>query len=343
MSVQTLPFMHVGITYERIDDGIKLHQKEFALALKPVKIERSRNPDSPLDAAETTSLRGALGGLLYLTYTRPDLSADVVLLQSRVTKATIADLRQANSIIRRAQQHSDRGLYFRKLAAPLCLMAIADSSFSTKSTSYAVEGTMSVLKSAPEVLTPDTKSAKVWAGQCHLLCHHSGKAKRISHSTSHAESLAAYSTLSTTEQVAERLTELTAPHSPSVDELIQMSSRGDYELPVHHFTDCMDLVELATGLKGCPQDRSQRLIILSIRERRMLGKTRSTNHLQTSDMPANSLTKHDPSDPQMDTLLSTGVLQFRHATVHRPSSSSAAETYDEDDLLNYRDAAPQHP
>jgi len=146
MSVQTLPFMHVGITYERIDDGIKLHQKDFALALKPVKIERSRSPDSPLDAAETTSLRGALGGLLYLTYTRPDLSADVVLLQSRVTKATIADLRQANSIIRRAQQHSDRGLHFRKWATPLCLMAIAGSSFSTKSISYAVEGTMSVLK-----------------------------------------------------------------------------------------------------------------------------------------------------------------------------------------------------
>ena len=99
----------------------------------------------------------------------------------------------------------------------------------------------------------------------------------------------------------------------------------------------MDLVELATGLRGCPQDRSQRLIILSIRERRMLGKTRSTDYLQTSDMPANSLTKHDPSDPQMDTLLSTGVLQFRRAAVHRPSSRSATEDCDEDDLLRYVD------
>ena len=338
LSVQTLPFMHVGITYERLPDGgLRLHQKEFAQALKLVKIDRSRQPDSPLDAAETTTLRGALGGLLYLTYTRPDISADVVLLQSKVTKATIADLRQANSIIRRAQQHSSRGMYFRKLQTPLCLMAIADASFSTKNTSYAVEGTLSVLKTAPVGLTPGTQSAKVWSGQCHVLAHHSGKAKRVSHSTSHAETLSAYSTLSTTEQVAERYTELTAPHVPSVDELIQMSSRGSYELPVHHFTDCMDLVELATGLRGCPQDRSQRLIVLSIRERRLLGKTSSTNHLQTQDMVANSLTKHDPSDMQMATLLSSGLLAFSHATVHRPVTR-VTEDYDEADLLSFRDS-----
>ena len=260
-----------------------------------------------------------------------------MLLQSKVTKATIADLRQANSIIRRAQQHSSRGMYFRKLQPPLCLMAIADASFSTKNTSYAVEGTLSVLKTAPVGLTPGTQSAKVWSGQCHVLAHHSGKAKRVSHSTSHAETLSAYSTLSTTEQVAERYTELTAPHVPSVDELIQMSSRGSYELPVHHFTDCMDLVELATGLRGCPQDRSQRLIVLSIRERRLLGKTSSTNHLQTQDMVANSLTKHDPSDMQMATLLSSGLLAFSHATVHRPVTR-VTEDYDEADLLSYRDS-----
>ena len=338
MSVQTLPFMHVGITYERLQEGgLKLHQKEFAQALKIVKIDRGRKEDSPLDPAETTTLRGALGGLLYLTYTRPDISADVVMLQSKVTKATIADLKQANAIIRRAQQHSGRGLFFRKLQPPLCLMAIADASFSTKNTSYAVEGTLSVLKSAPTGLKPGNQSAKVWSGQCHVLSHHSGKAKRVSHSTSHAETLSAYSTLSTTEQVAERFTELTAPHVPTVDELIQMSSRGSYELPVHHFTDCMDLVELATGIRGCPQDRSQRLIVLSIRERRLLGKTSSTNHLQTQDMVANSLTKHDPSDMQMAQLLSSGHLVFSHATVHRPVTR-VTEDYDEADLLHYRDS-----
>ena len=106
---------------------------------------------------------------------------------------------------------------------------------------------------------------------------------------------------------------------------------------MHQFTDCMDLVERATGLRGCPQDRSQRLIVLSIRERRLLGKTCSTNHLQTQDMVANSLTKHDPSDTQMATLLSSGLLAFSHATLHRPVKR-AMEDYDEADLLRYRDS-----
>ena len=343
--MQTLPFEHVGVTFERDKSGLKLHQREFALALKPVSIERGRAPDSPLTPAELTTLRGALGGLLYLTYTRPDLSADVVLLQSKITKATIAELRQCNTVVRRAHQNAGRGLFFPKLHPPLCLMAIADASFSTKSTSYAVEGTLTVLRTAPSNLQTGTQSAKAWSGPCHVLAHHSGKAKRVSHSTSHAETLAAYSTLSTTEQAAERFTELTAPKKSSVDDLIDMSSRGLYDMPVHHFTDCFDLVELATGSRGCPQDRSQRLIILSIRERRLLGKTQSTNHLQTQDMPCNALTKSDPADRQLAKLLESGMLVFEHATVHRPVQH-VTEDYDEADLLSYNDdtsAAQKRP
>jgi len=301
-----------------------------------VRVAKGRDNDEPLGPADTTALRGALGGLLYLTYTRPDLSADVVLLQTKVNRATVADLRAANSIIRRAQSYSTRGLYFRRLQPPLCIMAIADSSFSTSKTSYAVEGTMTVLKSAPQNLVVGVQPASRWSGQCHVLCHHSGRAKRVSHSTSHAESLAAYATLTAAEQLAERLTELAAPRGLGLDELISMSSRGAYDLPIHHCTDCNDLVELAVGARGCPQDRSQRLIVLSIRERRLIGKTASTTHLSTSDMICNALTKHDPSDPQMATLLASGELVFKHTCVHRPVSRTT-QNYDEDDLVEYSD------
>ena len=51
-----------------------------------------------------------LGGLLYLTYTRPDISAEVVLLQTKINVATVAELRQCNATIKRAHSGSSLGL-----------------------------------------------------------------------------------------------------------------------------------------------------------------------------------------------------------------------------------------
>ena len=49
---------------------------------------------------------------------------------------------------------------------------------------------------------------------------------------------------------------------------------GQYVVPVDAYTDCLDLLELTTGLKGVPQDRHQRLAILALREKRLAGRIR---------------------------------------------------------------------
>jgi len=338
LSRQLPPFQHVGLTIERLaDGGYKLHQSEFAKALKIIRIDRGRSNEEALNPSETTQLRGALGGLLYLTYTRPDISADVVMLQTRVNQALISDLRKANAIIRRAWQNPDFGLCYPKLEGPVSILAVSDASFSTKSTSYAIEGTAVFLR--PRL--PDnvgTASASAFSSYVHMLAHHSGKAKRISHSTSHAESLAHYSVLTQAEQVAERFTECNAPWHPTLDEMINISSQGKYDMPIDSVTDCLDLMELITGSKGCPQDRGQRLIVLSLRERRLLGKTRSCSHCVTTDMVCNSLTKHDDS-AQLRDVLTTGYLKFSQMLQHRPMSDQARKHfskhgYEESTLLN---------
>ena len=60
--------------------------------------------------AELTSFRSVLGGLLWLTATPLDLVADVCTLQAQVTRATIAHLRQANNVVRRAMSEIGQGL-----------------------------------------------------------------------------------------------------------------------------------------------------------------------------------------------------------------------------------------
>ena len=81
-----------------------------------------------------------------------------------------------------------------------------------------------------------------------------------------------------------------------------------FDLPIDALTDCRDLYELTTGAKGVPQDRTQRLLALSLRERRHSNRMRSLGWMNTTDMPSNGLTKYQPSDVALVRLLDTGKL-----------------------------------
>ena len=48
--------------------------------------------------------------------------------------------------------------------------------------------------------------------------------------------------------------------------LIQIQENGKWCSPIDHCTDCRDLFQLVVGEKGVPQDRYQRLYVLSLRE-----------------------------------------------------------------------------
>ena len=93
MSRQTLPFQHVGCTYSRLSDrGLSISQKAFAESIQLIVVDKS-NDERAVTSAEQTSLRAALGALLYLCLTRIDLLADVVLLQTKICCATVGDLK----------------------------------------------------------------------------------------------------------------------------------------------------------------------------------------------------------------------------------------------------------
>ena len=156
----------------------------------------------------------------------------------------------------------------------------------------------------------------------------------MSHSTSHAESLACYSSLQHAEVVASRLTEAWWPGvtPPTVEQMIAIEDRGTFTVQVMSLTDCLDLLELISGARGVPQDKGQRLIILSLRERRILRKTVGHGHIDTRDMLANALTKRVSDCPQLGELLTSGILRFTH-TLNYIGAPSHVEPYDEDTLL----------
>ena len=62
-------------------------------------------------------------------------------------------------------------------------------------------------------------------------------------------------------------------------------------VPVDHVTDCMDLFELVTNVKGLSNDKAQRLAILALREDRITRRIRNFIHIPTKAMLADGLTK----------------------------------------------------
>ena len=348
VSRQVMPFVHIGVEYNQLPcGGYHLHQSKFCAAIRLVQIERSSPSDALLGPKEISQFRSILGALLYLCVTRADIAVDIVLLASKISHATFADLRAASSLVKRAQGHPTRGLVYPKITGPMSVFSISDASFSTSSTSYAVEGNVVLLMPQHPMLS-DRKfkefNASVLSGPCHLLVAQAKKAKRVSHSTSHAESLSMYSCLGLSETVAMRFTETVYPgfRPPSLQELIELESFGRFELPVISCTDCHDLVDLLTGQKGTPQDKSQRLIILSLRERRLLGKTSGTIWQDTQDMCANALTKRCNSS-NLDSILETGHLVLSHRSKFYPAPRLPRNfEYDEVDLLKGEVSLQRH-
>lgn len=88
-----------------------IDQQEFIDNMKVMDFkDLGDDQNRPLTPAETSTLRSILGGLLWIIATRLDLVADVGILQSRVTKATVQDLHLANAIVKKAKMAQYRGV-----------------------------------------------------------------------------------------------------------------------------------------------------------------------------------------------------------------------------------------
>lgn len=96
---------------------------------------------------------------------------------------------------------------------------------------------------------------------------------------------------------------------------------------IYHITDCHDLVDLVVGHRGTPQDRSQRLIILSLHERRLLRKTAVVMWCDTRGMVANAMTKVVVSHAILHEVLDTGIVKFNHGAEWYPAPLKALSDY----------------
>ena len=112
-----------------------------------------------------------------------------------------------------------------------------------------------------------------------------------------------------------RLAELMLPGEPTLSQLIKVQENGHDKLPIDDYGDCKDVFELVTGMRTLPQDKTQRLYILALRETRLSGRMRQLCLVPTQSMTADPLTKSMVLEP-MNLLLSCGIIRFRNEPGH---------------------------
>ena len=340
---QKLPFTHTGILHSRLEDGgISLKQNDSLKSMKLIPIPTGEDTMAA-DSQSAHLFRSLLASLLYITQCHLELATGVSVLQSFNNSPTIGHLKQANALLRKGLKEGDAiGLFYRPITPPFVILDIDDASHGSRSTSYAQEGGI-------QGLTTDfgfgeyngeihhTTMASL-SRPLHVIIASTCKSGRISHSTSHGETLAGVRGIQTAQLVALRLTEVyystlyQQPRSHHV--FLELERLGAYIVPVDHVTDCYDFLELVTGLRGVPADKSQRLAVLSAREERITGRVRHFFHWPTDIMIADALTKVGVF-PQMYMLLTSGILNLRSGS-GKPSTCRTLRgtlDYSEDDLI----------
>ena len=319
VSRQQLPFEHCGCEYALLPDGgFSIKQTAFSKKIPKIDIPKGKKDEDRLTGEETTSLRSCLGALLWLAATRLDIVADVSYIQSKVTTATIKDLKIANQAVDKAKADPDIGLIYRPFKTKhRRLVLVHDASSASKGRQYAQEGILVMLADdhfAEKTLEAhhecDNRDVLHHGGVMHVLFSHGAKAKRVSYSTSHAETLSMVNGIEASTLVMVRLSEILHFHvSVTVNDLIKIQEENNLKMPVDSYGDCRDLWELITGLRSTPQDRTQRLYVLSIKEARISGRLRQIAIVPTECMTADALTKPMTS-PCLLKLMSSGIVQF---------------------------------
>ena len=300
---QSLPYTHAGLELEQINPYcLFVHQTTFTSKLKPYPIDTSMKPDDDLDEALTTAFRSQTCACLWACQTRCEEICQVTSLQTKLKKPKVQDMISINTVIKRLKRPVKHGLFYWKLKPPLRVISVSDASGHSKTSTYPTEGSAILLAEdrIPKVLTDKADFLLpglelFLGGKMHMCVALSQKAKRLSHSTSHAETNAASKTLPIAQLTALRYAE------PEISmkfnfklrplQLTEFCDEARCPLPVDAVIDCMDLWELACGQRGIPQDTRQRLGVLSLREERRSLRLRRLYHFTTHYMLADQLTK----------------------------------------------------
>ena len=133
--IEDTDFRFCGRRFRQAEDfSVRIDTEDNTRQIR--KINRTKATDHATEA-EVTSLRSVVGSSAWIArFARPDLCYRVNSLQRSCSKATIADLKEANRVVELAQADQDRSLYYPAGSLDwhdICVVAFSDASFAQES------------------------------------------------------------------------------------------------------------------------------------------------------------------------------------------------------------------
>lgn len=158
-------FTFTGIHIHQDENyNIQLDQSDYVSNIDPIKIDRSRRKSEDVEAneSERQGLRGLIGSSQYAaTNTRPDVSARLSLLQSRINSAKISDLLEANRLLGDTKKNRDVSITISSIPVErLRFVSFSDASFATREKQQSQKGGLflatdqQVFEQTPAIASP---------------------------------------------------------------------------------------------------------------------------------------------------------------------------------------------
>jgi len=126
-------FRYIGINLKQnTDNSIRVDQTGYTQCLKQIPLDREQilHPNRKLNSMEKSQLRGILGQLNWLAgISRPEISFYTCAISTKITDATIADIKAANKVVKFCQSN-ESSIHFPRLDKDsISVKVFSDASF----------------------------------------------------------------------------------------------------------------------------------------------------------------------------------------------------------------------
>ena len=264
-------FKYCGCNITSKKDGtIELDQNDYIDSLDELEVP-SGDDKEELSKEEIKSVRRKIGELLWVSLmTRPDVSFDVNVLSSEVSKGTISTVKAINRVVRRAK-NTKNVLRFTKLGnmSDLSVRVYADASFGNQADK--------VRSTAGRVILIENKKT----GLLSVVSWKTKKIGRVCRSVKSAETRALEEALDDGVNIARLVAEIYNG---------KINLKEPAQLPVEAFTDSKSLWESLHNTRQC-EEKILRNSIAGMKELFDLKMVKDVNWVPTQKQLADCMTK----------------------------------------------------
>ena len=319
LKIEKGTFEHCGVKHKQNEDfSIDVSQQHYAEQLRPMNVQHLKisAKDAKLVAQDYSSFRSLLGGVAWMTQTRPDVAVYISYLQRNMDSPEAQHAIDLNRVLRYIKR-KPLTITYRAVDKPWRMIVISDSAFQSKD-----QDCLALRSGLIALAGQDDLSGKA---QVQPLEHVCKKQNHVCRSTYAAELHSSLDLLGLALLMNQTVTEvLLGPMTPP--ELLECYNNGEAALKIDLYIDAKAVFDSVTARTvRTPADKILLLHALALRHHLDRQQVRSLNWIDTRDMVADALNKGIIDRSQLRDFFQKGIWHRLHES--RSWSAALSESH----------------